>query len=130
MPASAAAAFGLVGDQHHGLALLADAVGELPVDGGDAGAGIDHEEDQIGIVHGAFGLGAHARFERILARLIEARRVEHPEFEIADAAFALAAVAGDPGLVIDKRDLAPHQAVKKRGLANVGAAKNGDGGGH
>ena len=53
------AALGLVGDQQHGLALPAQPLGEMLVRRGDAGAGVEHEQHQVGLRHRAGRSGAH-----------------------------------------------------------------------
>ena len=77
-----------------------------------------------------FRLGAHAVLEAAARRGIEAGRVEQPEVQVGDAAFAFAAVARDARLVVDKRDLAADQPVEQRRFADIRPAKDGDRRGH
>ena len=100
------------------------------VGGRDAGAGVDHEEDDVGLGDGHLGLPAHARFKAIAGDVLEAGGVEQAEAQIADAALALAAVAGDARRVVDQRDAPAHQPVEQRRFADIGPADNGDGDGH
>ena len=44
----------------------------------------------------------------------------------ANAALALAAIAGDAGQVVDQRQLPPDQPVEQRRLADIGPADDGD----
>ena len=48
------------------------------------------------------------------------------EFEIAETPLALAAVAGDAGLVIDQRELLPDQPVEQRRFSDIGPADDGN----
>ena len=57
-------ALGLVGDEVHVLAGLAQHLGEALVERRHAGAGVDHEQDDVGFADGELGLLAHAVFER------------------------------------------------------------------
>ena len=68
------AALGLVGDEDHGLAGAAHEFGEGTIGGKQPDAGVDEEEDDVGIGDRRFGLRAHAAEERPLVGLLEARR--------------------------------------------------------
>ena len=67
---------------------------------------------------------AGKRFRR---RLFQACRVDQAETEGAILGERLAAVARDPGLVVDERQPPPHQPVEERGLADIRPSGNGDG---
>ena len=129
-PASAARPSALVGEDDDRLAMRAQPSGEFAVDRRHAGARIDDEEADIGIVDRRLGLRAHAVFEAAARRLVEARRVENAEPEIGEAGLAFAAVARDAGLIVDKRDLAADQPVEQRRFADIRPAENCDRGGH
>ena len=79
-------ALGLVGDEDDGLAAAAHAAGEFAVGGRHAGAGVDDEEHDIGIVDRRLGLRAHARFEAVALDVVEAGRVEDAEAQVAQPA--------------------------------------------
>ncbi len=88
--------------------------------------GVDHEHQGVGELDRGFGLLLHPRRQRALGALVEAGGVDDGEFEIARACLALAAVAGDAGLVIDQRELLPDQPVEQRRLSDIGPADDGN----
>ncbi len=106
------ARLGLVGDNANRLAEFPDFLGELPVDGRNARPRINDKEHEIGFFNRHLGLGAHPRLKRFLLGVIKPRRVEYAETQVADLRQAFAAVARNPRLVIDKRNLAPNQTVE------------------
>ena len=126
MPASAAAALGLVGDQHDGLAERAQQLGEMAVERRQAGAGIDDEQADVGRADRGLGLRAHAAGERIRRGLVEAGGVDGGEFEPADAGLALAPVAGDARQVVDQRQPLADEPVEQRRLADIRPTDDGD----
>ena len=64
-------------------------------------ARIDQEQHDIGGSHCHLGLLAHAFAQGIRRGIVQTRRVEHLEFEVAKAGLALTPVAGDAWSVID-----------------------------
>src|SRR5690606_13886382 len=94
-------ALGLVADQVHMLAGLAQDLGEALVERHHAGAGVDHEEDDVSFADCQLGLLAHAIFERAVLDVLITSRVENTEGQIGDAALGLAAVARNAGGVVD-----------------------------
>jgi hypothetical protein len=72
----------------------------------------------------------HPRGQRPLCARIEARGVDHGEFEIAKARRALPAVAGHAGFVVNQRKLLPDQPIEQRRFSDIGPADNGDRKGH
>jgi hypothetical protein len=62
--------------------------------------------------------------------LFEAGSIDHLEFEIAQPALALAAVAGDAGAVIDQRDPPADQPIEQGRFADIGPADDRDGEAH
>ena len=58
--------------------------------------------------------------------ILEARRVDQREVEIAQPPLRLAPVARDARRVIDKRELPARQAVEQRGFADIGPADDGE----
>ena len=123
-------AFALVGDDDRGLARPAHQIGEGAVGRRRAGAGIDQEEDRIGLRDRRLGLRPHAAGEAFGRRLLEARGVDDGEGEIAEPRRALAAVARDAGLVVDQRQPPADQPVEQRRLADIRPADDGDGEAH
>src|SRR6202008_547217 len=67
----------------------------------------------------ALGLRPHAAAERFGRRLLEPGRIDQAKFEIGDAAFALAAVAGDAGRVVDQRQWPSGEPVEQRRFADI-----------
>ena len=129
-PGFCRAALGLVADQMHVLARLAQHLCEALVQRRHPGAGVDHEEDDVGFPDGQLGLLAHAVLEAAIGHVLVAGGVENAEGEVRDAALGLAPVAGHAGRVVHQRDLAADQAIEQRGLADIGATDNGNGDGH
>ena len=112
------------------LAGFAHQLGEIAVDRRRTGARIDHEEDGVGLRHRGLGLRPHAAGEAFGRGFLEARGIDHSEIEIAEPAFALAAVARHARPVVDQRDAPADQPVEQRRFADIGAADNGDGEAH
>ena len=90
-------------------------------------AGIDHEEDHVGIADGGLGLRAHAAEERFFRRLLQARRVDDAEFEVAEARLALAPVAGHARPVVHQRQLLADETIEESRFADIRPPDNGDG---
>lgn len=95
--AAALAALGLVGQQDDGLVHLAQALGEDPVQRGDAFAGVHHEHDQFGVFQRGLGLLAHPGFQAIVGDVLVARRVNQRQIHVADIAVGVAPVPGHAG---------------------------------
>ena len=123
-------AFGLVGDQHHRLVGAAGEIGKGAVVRRQPDARVDHEHQRVREPNRGFGLLLHPRGQRALGALVEAGGVDDGEFEIAEPGLALAAVAGDAGLVIDQREFLPDQPVEQRRLSDIGPADDGNRKGH
>ena len=124
-------ALALVGDQNHRLVGAAREIGKGAVVRRQTRARVDHEHQGIGKPDRGLGLLLHPRGQRTLGALVEARGIDDGEFEIAETPLALAAVAGDAGLVIDQRELLSDQPVEQRRFSDIGPADNGNGeGGH
>ena len=119
-------AFRLVGDEQDRLVDAPQRIGEMPVGRGHTGPRIDEEQDRVASRKRRFRLRAHAAGERGRIALLQSRRVDNGEDEIAEMRLALAAIAGDAGLIVDKRELAADEPVEQRRLADVGAADDGD----
>src|SRR5262249_48972885 len=74
----------------------------------------------------ALRLLLHSRSQGSPGALIEPRRIDDGEGEIAETRLALAAVARHTGLVVDQRELLPYQPVEQGRLADIGPADDGD----
>ncbi|MHC2559097.1 hypothetical protein ACVIVD_001091 [Bradyrhizobium liaoningense] len=123
-------ALALVGDQQHRLVGLAGEIGEGAIGGRETNAGIDDEEQRVGLRDRGFGLLLHARGQRALGAFVETGGIDDGELEVAEPGLAFAAVAGDARQVIDKRELLSNQAVEQRRFADIGPADDGDCEGH
>ena len=74
---------------------------------------------------------AHANVvSRLALGLVETGRIDGEAYAAGEMGLALAAIAGDARLVIDKRQLLPNQPVEQRRLADIGPADNGNRKGH
>ena len=119
-------ALALVGDQQHRLVGAADEIGEGAIGRRQSGAGIDHEQQRVRELDRGLGLLLHARGQRALGALVEARSVDDREFEIAEPRLAFAPVARDAGHVIDQRELPPDQPVEQGRFADIRPADDGN----
>ncbi len=86
-------ALGLVGHQDGRLAGAANEAREVAVGRHHAAAAVGEEEDRVGLRHRGFGLRPHAAVQRFGLALVEARRVDHGEAQVAQARIARAAIA-------------------------------------
>jgi hypothetical protein len=96
----------------------------------DAGAGIDHEQDNIGLGDCGIGLGAHTAGQGLVCGILQPGGIDDIDAQIADPRLTLAAVAGNAGPVVDQRQPAADQTVEQRRFADIGPADYGDGDGH
>ncbi len=120
----------LVGDEDQRLAGGTDQRGEMLIQRRDAGAGIDHEQDEIGLVDCRFGLGAHAAGQGFGVDILQAGGIDEADAQIADLRLAQATVPGNARPVVDQRQAAADHTVEQRRLADIGPADNGNGDGH
>jgi hypothetical protein len=111
----------LVDGDQDGLAGPAQKARHVFVHRGHALGGVEHQHEQIGLVHGAQGLRAHGG-QDAQGLGIEPAGVDHAEARCAPGAYAVAPIAGDAGHVLDQGRPPPHQPVEERGLAHVGPA--------
>ena len=65
--------------------------------------------------------------QRLCILVLETGSIDHPEVEAEQLRLAFAPVAGDAGTVIDEREALAHEPVEQGGLADIGAAHDGDG---
>ena len=116
----------LVDDQDEGAPARAEHVGQFAVEGREASAAVDDEEQEIGA--GDRGLsGDMGGFRKVgIGSVPDAARVDDLEGNGARLADPGKAIAGHARLIVDDRHAAAHQAVEEGGFAHVGAADNGD----
>jgi len=126
----AGVALAFVGDQDHRLARPAQRLGDGLVAGGEAGLAVDDEEDRVGVGDGGLGLRRHAAGQRLGLLVLEACGVDDAEEQRAERGVGLAAVARHARRVVHQRQLAAHQLVEQRGLADIRPADDGEGKGH
>ena len=81
-------------------------VGYVGVVIGYAGGGLDHKEDEVGLVDGYLHLGADGRLEDVVGVGGVAAGVHYRKFTPAPVAAAIMAVAGNAGDIVD--DCLPH----------------------
>ena len=121
------AALALVGDKQRGLAGLAHQIRKGAVVGEDAGAGIDHEQDEIGIGQRGLRLRPHAPGQSLGGCVFEAGGIDDAKGQIAEVRHGLAPVTGDARPVVHERDTPADQPVEQRRFADVRPAHDGDG---
>ncbi len=122
----AGCSLGLVGDEDHRLAGTPDHLGKGLVHRCQAGARIDHEQDDIALGNRGFRLLSHPPGKRGIIGLLEACGIDNGEFQVIEIDIALATVAGDARPIINKRQLAADQAIEQRRLADIGTPDDRD----
>jgi hypothetical protein len=87
---------------------------------------VDHEQHEVGLVHGGLDLPAHLRVEVVAAGHPPAG-VDEAERHTQPLGVHLLAVASDAGAVLDDRGLLAHDAVEQRALTDVRPSDDHDG---
>ena len=84
----------------------------MAIGGGEAGPRVEDKQDRVAIHERRFRLRAHPASERFGFTFLEPGGVDDGEGEIGEPGFALAAIARDARLVVDKRKLTPDQPIE------------------
>ena len=129
-PGLAAPPLAFVRHQQDPRLALAQRAGEALVEGGQAFARIHHQQHRVGGGDRLLRLGAHAREKRLALDILEAGGIHHGEDEIGKPSLPFAAVAGDPGQIVDDRLALAHQAVEQGRFADIGPTDDGESEGH
>ena len=116
----------LVRDEQDGLARGAQDRRNLLVAGGYAGAGVGHEDDEVGLLHRLARVRRDRAGERRAVGDVDAAGVDQDEADAAPLADELLAVAGDAGRFVDDGGAALGQPVHERRLADVREADDRD----
>ena len=116
----------LVGGEDDGLGAAAQHVGDVLVHGCEAFAGVDEEEDDVGLVDSEGYLATDFDFEFVVAAHDVAAGVDDGEVLAVPVGVAVLAVAGDAGGGVDDGVAAFGEAVEEGGLADIGASDDGD----
>ena len=116
----------LVGGEDDGLGTFAQHFGDVLVHGCEAFAGVDKEEDDVGLVDGEGYLAADFDLEFVVATHDVAAGVDDGEVLAVPVGVAVLAVAGDAGGGVDDGVAAFGEAVEEGGLADIGASDDGD----
>ena len=94
---------------------------------GDAGAAVDHKQDDGGFLGGGERLVADGRGKDVVAlERLDAARVDDGELPAVPIGGVIRAVARDAAGLVDDGVRGLGQAVNERGLAHVGASDDGD----
>lgn len=94
---------------------------------GDAGAAVDHKQDDGGFLGGGEGLVADGRGKDVIAlERLDTARVDDGELAAVPIGRVIRAVARDAAGLVDDGVRGLGQAVNERGLAHVGASDDGD----
>ena len=107
---------------------FAEQAGEFEVGAGEFGASVDDHDDGGGFVERDAGLAEDFRGDEIFFFGEDAAGVDDAQVAAFPFGVAVEAVAGDAGFVADDGAARAYDAVEERGLADVGAAHDGDGG--
>ena len=94
-------AFGLVDDEDHLAAGLAQANSDALVVRSEAGTGVADEDDDVGLVDRKLGLAGHGLDDAFGLDGLEAARVDDDVGHAADTALTVLTVAGKPGESVD-----------------------------
>ncbi|MNO94180.1 hypothetical protein D3C76_857940 [compost metagenome] len=119
----------LVGDQERALVALAQVLGNHLVGSGQAGAGVNQEQDHIGFFDGQQRLLGHFLVHALLVTG-NTTGVDQDVRTALPARFTVLAVSGQPGQVADDSVAGPGQAVEHGGFTDVRSAHQGDYGNH
>ena len=107
---------------------FAEQARELEVGAGEFGASVDDHDDGGGFVEGDAGLAVDFGGDEIFFFGENAAGVDDAQVTVFPFGVAVEAVAGDAGFIADDGAARAHDAVEERGLADVGASYDGDGG--
>src|SRR4051794_10411192 len=116
----------LVGGEDDRLGPAAQEVGELLVPGPGAGARVDDQDGDLGVVERRLGLLADRAGHRVVVEHVHAAGVDQREAAPVPLGRDLVAVARDAGARMDHRLARARQPVDERRLADVGIADDGD----
>ncbi len=114
--------------EEDGLAGADEQARELDVRRGELGAAVDDHDDELRFVECGAGLAEDFSGDEIRVVRDDAAGVDEARGASGPFDFAVDAVAGDAGLVADDGAAAAGEAIEERGLADVGAAADGEDG--
>ena len=118
-------AVGLVHRQHHRLLGAQEQIGHVLVGGGDAGADVAHQDDDVGVVNGDLRLAAHELQNFIVVPGLDAAGVHDGELPAIPVAVGVEPVTGDARGVLHDGQAFACQFIEQHGLAHVGASYDG-----
>ena len=117
----------LVHQQKDRLVAALEHAGDRLVLLGDAGAAVDHKQDDGGFLSGGERLVADGRGEDVVAlERLDTARVDDGELAAVPIGRVIRAVARNAAGLMDDGVRGLGQAVNERGLAHVGASDDGD----
>ena len=117
----------LVHQQKDRLVAALEHAGDRLVLLGDAGAAVDHKQDDGGFLGGGERLVADGRGKDVVAlERFDTARVDDGELAAVPIGRVIRAVASDAAGLVDDGVRGLGQAVNERGLAHVGASDDGD----
>ena len=117
----------LVHQQKDWLVAALEHAGDRLVLLGDAGAAVDHKQDDGGFLGGGEGLVADGRGKDVVAlERLDAARVDDGELAAVPIGRVIRPVARDAARLVDDGVRGLGQAVNERGLAHVRASDDGD----
>ena len=118
----------LVDGEEDGLAGAEEQAREFDVRRGELGAPIDDHDDGLGFVERGARLAEDFGGNQLGVVRNDAAGVDEARGAAGPLDFAVDAVAGDAGLVADDGAPRAGEAIEERGLADVGAAADGEDG--
>jgi hypothetical protein len=111
--------------QEHRQLLLSQQVGDVLVQGMEALAPVDHEDQEIGAIQCRQRLAPDRTLELALRILNDPTRIDDVEASARPVGVGEVDVPRDPGLAVDDCPPAPDDPVEERRLTHVGAADDG-----
>ena len=121
----------LVDGQHNGLFRAQEHIGHFLIGGGDAGANLGDEHDDVGRVDGELRLLAHEEQDLIVGARLDAAGIDDIERAAAPLALGIEPVARDAGRVLHDGQAAAAELIEEHGLADVRPAHDrNQGSGH
>ena len=130
IPCVCGASLAFIGGQNERLSRSADKGRDASVCGRQFAAGVDHENDEIGLGNGLFRLFRHPGRDAAGFGVLQPGCVGQNDVVGAKADACLLAVARQAGHVIDERQPLASEPVEYGRFADIGPADDGDGVSH
>ncbi len=101
---------------------------DVAVGGGQSGADVAQEHDDIGVINGNLRLHFHLGEDNIVGLRLDSAGVNDDQLLAAPFGFAVNAVARDAGRILHDGAPLADELVEQRGFSHIGAPHDGDNG--